>query len=94
VKFVKIENSGLGGLVYEFHCPGCGYDHFVRVKGDGPKWTVSGVDEDRPTVSPSIRVMGQYQCHSFVRDGRIQFLGDCDHSLAGKTIDIPDFDEV
>lgn len=25
-------------------------------------------------------------CHSFVRDGQIQFLSDCTHSLAGKTV--------
>jgi hypothetical protein len=31
------------------------------------------------------------QCHSFVTDGRIQFLGDCTHALAGKTVDLPDF---
>lgn len=28
-------------------------------------------------------------CHSFVREGRVEFLGDCTHSLAGKTIDLP-----
>ncbi|MDU4254915.1 DUF6527 family protein [Pseudomonas sp.] len=28
-------------------------------------------------------------CHSFVRDGRIQFLSDCTHSLAGQTVDLP-----
>lgn len=28
-------------------------------------------------------------CHSFVVDGRMQFLGDCTHALAGKTVDIP-----
>jgi hypothetical protein len=25
-------------------------------------------------------------CHSFVTDGKIQFLGDCTHKLAGKTV--------
>lgn len=30
-------------------------------------------------------------CHSFVTDGRIQFLGDCTHDLAGHTVDLPDF---
>lgn len=30
-------------------------------------------------------------CHSFVTDGRIQFLGDCTHALAGKTVDLPDW---
>ena len=30
-------------------------------------------------------------CHSFVTDGRIQFLGDCTHGLAGQTVDLPDW---
>lgn len=35
-------------------------------------------------------------CHSFVRDGQIEFLGDCTHSLAGQTVPLPsvDFDEA
>lgn len=28
-------------------------------------------------------------CHSFVTDGRIQFLNDCTHALKGKTVDLP-----
>lgn len=35
-----------------------------------------------------------FVCHSFVVDGRIQFLGDCTHELVDKTVDIPDFDTV
>ncbi|MGO4337889.1 DUF6527 family protein [Labrys sp. KB_33_2] len=31
-------------------------------------------------------------CHSFVRDGQIQFLGDCTHALAGQTVPLPDFE--
>ena len=30
-------------------------------------------------------------CHSFVRDGQIEFLGDCTHELAGKTVQLPDY---
>lgn len=30
-------------------------------------------------------------CHSFITDGRIQFLGDCTHELAGQTVDLPDY---
>jgi hypothetical protein len=30
-------------------------------------------------------------CHSFVTDGRIQFLGDSTHHLAGQTVDLPDW---
>jgi len=32
-------------------------------------------------------------CHSFIRDGQIQFLGDCTHALAGKTVDLPEISE-
>lgn len=31
-------------------------------------------------------------CHSFVRNGRIQFLGDCTHDLAGQTVELPDME--
>jgi hypothetical protein len=31
-----------------------------------------------------------FTCHSFVTDGRIQFLGDCTHALAGQTVDLPE----
>ena len=32
-------------------------------------------------------------CHSFVTDGRIQFLTDSTHELAGQTVDLPDWPE-
>lgn len=32
-------------------------------------------------------------CHTFVRDGQIEFLPDCTHALAGKTVPIPDLDD-
>lgn len=32
-------------------------------------------------------------CHSFVKDGQIQFLNDCTHHLAGRTVPIPPFDQ-
>jgi hypothetical protein len=31
-------------------------------------------------------------CHSYVTNGRIQFLSDCHHSLAGQTVELPDWD--
>lgn len=33
-----------------------------------------------------------YVCHSFITDGRIQFLGDCTHELAGQTVSLEDLD--
>ena len=32
-----------------------------------------------------------YVCHSFIRDGKIQFLNDCTHELAGRTVELPEF---
>ncbi|MDP2275274.1 MAG: DUF6527 family protein [Archangium sp.] len=34
---------------------------------------------------------GCYLCHSFVRDGMVQFLGDCTHPLAGQTVPLGDW---
>lgn len=33
-------------------------------------------------------------CHSFVRAGRIEFLSDCTHALAGQTVPLPPWPEV
>jgi hypothetical protein len=88
-----------------FECPGCGCMHMVWIKqpenGKYPIWAFNG-DLEQPTINPSILVNGSgiirvnpprtHRCHSFVRDGKIQFLSDCTHGLAGKTIELPDFD--
>ena len=29
-------------------------------------------------------------CHTFITDGRVQFLGDCTHQYAGQTLELPD----
>ena len=63
--------------------------------GARPVWQFNG-DLNRPTFSPSIadkRADG-YLCHSFVRNGRIQFLHDCTHALAGQTVDLPEISET
>lgn len=31
-----------------------------------------------------------YICHSFIRNGNIEFLSDCTHKLAGKQIELPE----
>lgn len=30
-------------------------------------------------------------CHSFVSEGKIQFLSDCTHAMAGQTVELPEF---
>lgn len=31
-----------------------------------------------------------YVCHSFLTDGKLQFLSDCTHAFAGQTVELPD----
>jgi hypothetical protein len=84
--------DGRGEQSMVFHCPGCGYDHSFRVdQGTHAARSVWGWNKDRvrPTFSPSLLVNGAYpeqRCHSFVRDGKIEFLSDCWHELRGKTV--------
>lgn len=94
--------DGQGGIRLMFQCPGCERPHAVAVgAGPGPRW---GWDEsvDAPTFTPSVLVTydgadagkggaPQAVCHSFVTAGRIQFLGDCTHALAGQTVGLPDW---
>lgn len=82
---------------YRFDCPGCGEPHVIPTVG--PKaWGFNGSLE-APTFSPSILVQwrhhdGQesreHRCHSYVRDGKIEFLSDCGHALAGRTVELPE----
>lgn len=81
-----------------FECPGCGFLPAVHVKGAArPTWTWNG-SLTAPTFQPSIAVSWDEQgvpkiCHSFVTDGRIQFLSDCTHALAGQTVPLPEMED-
>jgi hypothetical protein len=79
-----------------FICPGCKEAH-----GIDDKWTFNG-DFERPTFAPSYltwndpnpeaapgRFRDGWRCHSYIKDGQIEFLPDCTHALAGQTIPIP-----
>jgi len=77
--------------IYIFQCPGCEYSHGVRVKGPEPRWNWNG-DADKPTVTPSVLARGTVLCHSFITDGKIRFLDDCEHALKGQTVEIPDWE--
>ena len=65
-------------------------------------WTFNG-NFEKPTIRASILQFGyahnektdKYdiiidRCHSFITDGNIQFLSDCQHSLAGQTVELPE----
>jgi hypothetical protein len=96
----RLRRLGLGDEhleEYAFECPGCGCCHRVRVQGPEPVWWWNRSLE-RPTFTPSLRVRwgdvkGNQTCHSFITDGRIMFLNDCTHVLAGQTMDLPDLED-
>src|SRR6478735_2170366 len=98
-KFREQLNSDQQHYGWKFYCPGCAqYDepgdgrlHSVHIVDR--TWTFNG-NVESPTLSPSVLVTSKHwrgaeivelRCHSFVRDGRIEFLSDCTHSLAGQT---------
>ena len=35
-----------------------------------------------------------YRCHTFIKGGMVQFLGDCTHEFAGQTLPLPDLPEA
>lgn len=88
----KIRNLKGGGLT--FFCPGCDQCHSVNTSAR-VTWDYNG-DADNPTLSPSILVRmprpgHQDVCHSYVRNGAIEFLNDCTHVLAGRTVPLPEW---
>lgn len=74
-----------------FWCPGCKHGHGI-IYGTKDGWTWNG-DLENPTISPSVLVYDDSGtlCHSFVTNGRIQFLDDCKHQLANKTVELPEW---
>lgn len=73
-------------------CPGCNEMHPIpiRTENEPNNWVWSGGVES-PTFNPSF---GQHAkngyCHYFITRGKILFLNDCFHQLAGQTVEIPD----
>lgn len=90
-----------------FECPGCACLHSIKTpvwtfNGNLEKPTVtpsilvSGTepitdDEHARIMSGEVIEPKPTICHSFVTDGKIQFLDDCTHSLKGQTVEIPDW---
>lgn len=71
-------------------------------------WLYNG-DPKKPTVSPSILTTWpanpnaieefkewrtERRCHLFMKEGRLEFLSDCTHTLAGQIVDLPDLSTV
>lgn len=96
----------LADNIVAFRCPGCKTAHQVWTdrwqwngSGDAPTFSpsvlVTGTepitDEEHAAIMGGEKVTPRpLRCHSFVTDGKIRFLNDCTHELAGQTVDLPD----
>lgn len=84
---------------YDFFCPGCEHFHSFNTNPkhwNGMVWEFNG-DMDKPTFTPSLlnksprKGGGERVCHIYLTDGRIHFLNDCTHKLAGRVVEIPEW---
>jgi hypothetical protein len=102
-KIVVFDNSPNGPKDFMFDCPGCGFGHHVAIEphqfGNGASWTWNG-NLESPTFTPSVLSTIEFTvegkpsriCHLFVKDGKLEFLGDCTHKFAGQTVEMPEVD--
>ncbi|AXF41528.1 hypothetical protein SHAb15599_00176 [Acinetobacter phage SH-Ab 15599] len=83
--------------IYFFRCPGCDrlHPYHTNPARYPITWNFNG-DIDKPTFTPSLMVNqgDSNQCHLFMTDGKIQFLSDCHHSLAGQTVDMVELGDM
>ena len=94
---------------YLIECIGCGHGHVYDSRwtfnGDLDKPTFSpsylskhkhpkGYSNENPAPKGWAGEYVQEVCHSFLTDGKIQYLSDCTHEYVGQTLDLPDFDDL
>lgn len=89
MKAQVVDRKGIKHLKLKF--PGPIPVRVIPVEGD-QGWEWNG-DCEKPTIRPSLRSsMNEHVCHSYVTDGRIQFLDDSTHEMAGQQADLLDIE--
>lgn len=98
----KVKDS----TIVTFWCPGCEEYHQIdtakwEFNGDFEKPTFSPsyltwldpnpeANTERKPEWEKFRL--GFRCHSFIKEGKIEFLSDCTHKLAGQTVDMTEGD--
>jgi hypothetical protein len=83
---VKLVEGSPG--VFFHYCPGCKdfhYFHTTYKNRSNASWTFDG-NLEQPSFHPSMNIGPSY-CHYWLRNGKIEFCGDCHHS-----VDLPTFE--
>lgn len=96
-----------GKKAFSFFCPGCKCGHYFTIppwtwNENFEKPTIRAsilvrvtrpiTDDEADRILKGEKIdVSNTACHSFVTDGNIQFLGDCTHELAGKTVPLEPF---
>ena len=57
---------------------------------DAPTFTPSVLVHSHKALDDQGRKVDTPRCHSYVTDGRIQYLSDTTHALSGQTVDLPE----
>lgn len=101
MKAVKRNDKNGNFYAYLIECPACKSPHVFD-----KRWTFNG-DYNKPTFSPSMKSswggtidpvsnrieVPEQVCHSFVRDGKIEFLNDCTHDMKNSVVELPEINE-
>lgn len=90
-------------VYYCVECPACKISHAILTACQDPDakiWKFNG-DLERPTFYPAVlapsidEATGQpIICHFYVDLGRIRYLPDCTHELAGKQVELPELEPI
>jgi hypothetical protein len=77
-------------------CPACMEPHRIWTTAknrNGATWSFNN-DMEAPSFDPSVNISwgtDGRRCHYHLTAGKLIYLTDCTHHLAGKTIPLPDF---
>jgi hypothetical protein len=102
---LKQISSKPGSVTYIFYCLGCDEIHQITDKWEfnndfnNPTFSPSYLtwNDPNPNADPKYDPKGKYRngfrCHSFIKEGKIEYLNDCTHKLAGKTVQLPEVED-
>jgi hypothetical protein len=80
---------------FVFYCPGCEDYHTIdTTPHEKKRFHVLTGKFSSPTVRESVLSKGSQEkptCHAFITNGKIEFLKDSTHSLAGQTVALKPF---